>query len=206
MKSNRLSLGLRSGILALLVIANAGCNQSGQSQKTAIHYVLDGSGSVAATTDQEIAAMVIEIESAPVDAEITVSVMASKTIEIFSGSLANTEPYEIARIARSALASPDPVKGTDLSAMAVAVYNWTTRTDAKVLKVRVMSDGGDDFAKDPKRAKAYTYVASKIVKDKRVASLIFHGVKVGYREPIRAHFGELGPKLKILSAGESSFE
>lgn len=206
MKTNQLSAGLRSGILALLMMAGAACNQSGHSQKMAIHYVLDGSGSASETTDQEIAAMVIEMESAPLDADITVSVMASKTIEIFSGSLAQTEPIEIARIARSALASPDPVKGTDLSAMAVAVYKWTTRTDAKVLKVRVMSDGGDDFGKDPKRAKAYSYVASKIVKDKRVASMIFHGVKVGYREPIRAHFGELGAKLKILSAGESSFE
>lgn len=206
MRTNQFGVGLRSSILAALVLACVGCNQGSPAGKTAVHYILDGSGSVAMTTDQEIAAMVIEMESAPVDAEITVSVMASKTIEIFSGSLANTEPYEIARIARSALASPDPAKGTDLSAMAVAVYNWTTRTDAKVLKIRVMTDGGDDFAKDPKRAKEYSHFASKIVKDKRVASVIFHGVKIGYREPIRAHFGELGAKLKILSAGESSFE
>lgn len=206
MKTKLFGAGVRSTILVVLVMSGAACNQGNPSAKTATHYILDGSGSVAMTTDQEIAAMMIEMESAPVDAEITVSVMASKTIEIFSGSLANIEPFEIARIARSALASPDPVKGTDLSAMAVAIYGWTTRTDAKVLKIRVMTDGGDDFAKDPKRAKTYSYVASKIVKDKRVASMVFHGVKVGYREPIRSHFGGLGSKLKILSSGESSFE
>lgn len=163
--------------------------------------VKDYSGSSAQASKHQDAEVVLALDNAPPHTHLDLFRMGATTEEIFSGSLDDASTESITKTLKQETDLADDRKGTNFAKMAEAVSKAAASSRAKVVRVEIFTDGGDDFL-DPGSVARYRKAASAICKDQRLAPVIFSGVRPEYREAIRTAWKDAGNKLQILTADQ----
>lgn len=188
--------------LAALMLLSWGASRQSQNQDVAYVFVIDFSGSTQGFRRTELGLMLQDLDAAPQGASVVVYRMGSKTQEIFSGHVGEETADEIIQTAMRDLEASDPKAGTNFADMANGVATFCRLHPQQKLHIQVLTDGGDDFANDPKSVHMYREAAKSIASSKNLDSLIFQGVAPGYREGIRQAFASAGQKLQIWTLDE----
>ena len=175
-----------------------GCGHAKSGPTPTYVYVIDYSGSTAATRKQQLGLMFAELESAPEETNVVIYRMGSDTQEIFSGPLGDSGTDTLIGPLKRDVLTSDAVRGTIFAKMTTALVAFSKTFTGTSYKLRVLTDGGNDYL-DAQSLKAYREGAITISRDKRMSSIIFYGVQPEFRQQIRTAFGSTGPKLQILS-------
>lgn len=190
-------------LVILFLIGGCSSTKTPSGSKTEYGFVLDWSASTANTRKKQIAQIFAELDQADPSANVRLYRMASMTQEIFSGKASDIGVDAVMKRADELSTKSDGNLGTDFAEMAEALERFERESDASNLKLRVLTDGQDDYANDPAHRAAYRSAATKVTSDPRLDSLVFEGVQPGFREPLREVFKNAGSKLQILGVGES---
>jgi hypothetical protein len=166
-------------------------------------YVVDYSASTERERARQFGAILSDLESAPEGTEVRAYRMGSSTQEFYSGTIGDEGADPVAVALRQEALGSDPAKGTDFAEMAEAVAGFCRSFKGKELRVRVLTDGGDDYATDRKVRERYRKAAAEICADGRVSSIIFYGVRPRYRQDVRAAFSKAGNRLRVLDLGQA---
>jgi hypothetical protein len=188
------------GVAAVAILGAASLTKNPRlttsgSVATSYYLVFDKSGSAAPLQRKFLGAAVAELENISPDTKVTVMVMASETVEVYSDRIGDTGLQSIVKAVQDEFAKPDKKPGTNMALMMKWVAD-RTKADASDYSLRFYTDGADDFAEDPKSQKLYGEAAKSIRSDKHLKSIVFFGVKRGYREPLRSRFGS---NIRILT-------
>lgn len=199
---------LLAGALGLAVLAAAVRARPGPAPApslpgpTAYAYVVDRSGSTAAVRRRLLGTALAEIEGLPPGTRVVLFRMGSRTEEFYDGATGDAGADGIAaRLAEGALPS-DGEPGTDFPAMAKSLAAFSRAFAGRRLLVRVLTDGGDDRARDAAAQASYRRDAAALCADPRVAEVAFWGVRPGFHEGVRRAFGKAGTRLRILGPGQ----
>ena len=196
------SLGLAAVGLGGLMILSWAASRNDDNGRVAYAFVVDYSKSTEKSRRSELGLMVHELDEAPPGASVVVYRMGSKTQEIFSGVVGPETEDQIIQAAMLDLRESDPKTGTDFADMADALAHFCDGHPGQQLRLRVLTDGGNDFAGDAHRLHDYRAAANCISANRNLDSLVFQGVDPGYREAIRKVFGKAGSKLEIRTQGQ----
>ena len=184
-----------AALITLVLVA--GC--SGPEGESEYIYVIDRSDSTGGTRQNQIDSVVVELDSVPLGTHLTIYRMGSTTEEVYSDDLNDTGIEALKNTLMNDAKASDPVKGTNFNLMTQAVARRVASSKAKEIHIRLLTDGADDFTGDPKNQAAYEKAAKEVCSDKRVRSIVFAGVKPGFREAIRRNWGNSASPLQISS-------
>lgn len=171
--------------------------------ETEVDTVVDRSGSTKEIRKREIASVSVQLENAPPrHTYVRLYRMGHSTQEVYSGSLDHAPLESIISTLTATTGSSDPRKGTNFALMAEALARSRSKASASKRRITILTDGGDDYAKDPALAERYRKAVDRICADPGLESVTFRGVKPEFRDPIRLAWGSIGSKLHILTSDQ----
>jgi hypothetical protein len=179
----------------------AGCGTRVAGHPPTLVYVIDYSESTATIRREQLGQMFAELESMADDDNVVIYRMGSETEEVFTGQLGDAGVDGIMETVKSDLVHSDPKRGTDFSRMALTLLAFSQTFSGKEYRLRIMTDGGND-ALDAESIQAYHRAANLLTQDKRLASVVFYGVRPPYRRAVRTAFGAAGGRLQLLRKGQ----
>jgi len=189
----------------LLLVAVFGCGPDHPGPAPTYVFVIDYSASTEANRKQQLGQMITELESVPDDTNVVIYRMGSETEEVFAGSLSDAGTDAVVGVLKRTLLTSDSVKGTNFAKMAAALANFARRFKGQTYKIRVMTDGGNDF-KDANSLRAYRQAAMMVSMDRRLSSLVFCGIQPEFRQTIRSVFAAASDRLEILGQDQTFSE
>lgn len=185
-------------LIALIAsVCLAGCSGQPEGQIEYI-YVLDRSASTGDTRQQQHDGLTAELDEIPLGSRIAILRMGSSTEEVYSDILTDSGIDAVIDALENDAKSSDPVRGTNFARMAEAVLGQVSASRAKEIHLRFLTDGADDFIGDPQNQSEYAKAAEAVCSDPRVKSMVFVGVKAGFREGVRSHWLSNSCCLQIM--------
>ena len=170
---------MRRVLLAALLLA--GCAPKLPKEGTGYAFLVDRSGSMSpAAKEAAVRRTLYEVDGLPDGARVTVFRIGARTEEIFSGEVGEFELADLATTLRRHVSRP--ARHTNLPRAFAAAASWCARSPGEK-RLRFLTDGMND-ALDAASVKRMRDAAAAITKA-RPKEILFHGVRAGYREPLR---------------------
>jgi hypothetical protein len=186
-------------LFALLLLLLGGCASELPGHGPTYVFVIDYSKSTDDIRRQEVGVMLAELEDAPRDSTIIVFRMGYTTEEIYAGPLGDTGIDTLTSTVMREVSKSDPTPGTNFAEMAKALEAFGLSGRSDCYNLRILTDGANDFTDSKANVMEYGEAAAKVAENPHLSSLIFYGVKPGYREALRSIWGKAGSRLRILS-------
>jgi hypothetical protein len=182
---------------ALVAVLLSGCGDDHENQ--AYVFVVDYSASTAEIRQRQLGVMLAELENVSDDAHVVIYRMGSTTEEVFGGPLGDEGLDTITSTLMRDVSTSDPLGGTNFARMSQALQAFSKSYGGRGYVLRVLTDGANDFVADRDNLRAYKAAAAEVCADRRLSSIVFYGVKPGFRENVRAIWGSPPSRLDVLT-------
>lgn len=185
-------------LVALIAAAClAGCSGQPEGQIEYI-YALDRSISTDGNRQKQIDCLTAELDEIPLGSRIVILRFGSTAEEVYSDILTDSGTDTVIDTLENDAKASDPVRGTNFARMAEAVLRHISSSRAQEIHLRFLTDGADDFIGDPQNQSEYSKSAGAVCSDSRIKSMVFVGVKAGFREGVRSHWPSNSACIQII--------